>query len=65
MKKFKWTVEFTVDETWVEDGFDLTDERALDMLNSDLQWARPDELGAKVIRAPDGAKIRKAQGYKA
>lgn len=64
MKKFKWTVEFEVAEAWVEDGFDLTDERALDMLSNDLRWANiGTELGAKVIKAPSPKVIRKVQGY--
>jgi len=64
MKRFKWTVEFEVDETWVADGFDLDNERALDMLNTDLCMAHGSELGAKVIKAPEQSAIRKAQGYK-
>lgn len=63
--KFKWTVEFEVDESWVADGFDLTDERALDMLSGDLTFAHIDsELGAKVIKAPDAKAIRQIQGYR-
>lgn len=64
MAKFKWTVEFEVDECWVADGFELTDERALDMLSHDLGWANVNtELGAKVIKSPDQEKIAHAQGY--
>lgn len=58
----KWTVEFSVDEIWVADGFDLTDERALDMLSSDLAFAMPEvELQAKVIKAPSRRKIQRIQ----
>ena len=63
-KKFKWTVEFSVDESWVADGFNLTDERALDMLASDLSYAYGHELGAKVLTAPDAKAIAKVQGFK-
>lgn len=63
MKRFKWTVELTVDETWVADGFDLTDERALAMLAGDLSYAYGYELGAKVLKAPKKDDILKAQGY--
>ncbi|MCR4308101.1 MAG: hypothetical protein NUV80_06090 [Candidatus Berkelbacteria bacterium] len=62
-RKFKWTVEFTVDETWVADGFNLTDERALQMLSHDLQFAYEHELGAKVIKAPSKDDILRCQGY--
>jgi hypothetical protein len=64
MARFKWTVEFEVDETWVADGFDLTDERALQMLANDLSYAYGHELGAKVLKAPKPEAVRKAQGYK-
>ena len=61
--KLKWVVEFYVDETWVADGFDLDDERALDMLANDLQWATiGTELDAKVIKRPDQRLINKLQG---
>lgn len=61
--KLKWTVVFEVDAVWVEDGFDLTDERALEMLAFELRLADiGSELGAKVIEAPDPMRIRKLQG---
>lgn len=62
--KFKWIVEFEVDECWVADGFELTDERALDMLASDLRYANIGiELGAKVLQGPSIKDVRIAQGY--
>lgn len=62
--KFKWTVEFEVDEVWIEDGFDLDDERALNMLANDLRHANiGTELKAKVVKAPCPKKIRQMQGY--
>lgn len=64
-KFFKWTVEFEVDEIWVADGFELTEERALEMLAHDLGWAdMGTELKAKVIKSPSPKAVRKAQGYK-
>lgn len=63
-KKYKWTVEFEVDASWVADGFDLDDDRALDMLSHDLRYAHIGaELDAKVIKAPKREAIRKEQGY--
>jgi hypothetical protein len=62
-KKFKWTVEFEVAECWVADGFDLTDERAHDMLSRDLGWASGHELKARVVKYAPGADVAKAQGY--
>lgn len=61
--KFKWTVEFEVDEIWVADGFDLDAERAEAMLMNDLTFAEGHEVSAKVIAAPSRERIREAQGY--
>ena len=64
MSQFKWVVEFTVDEVWVADGFNLTKLRALEMLASDLDMACMDtEIAAKIIRKPADDKILRAQGY--
>lgn len=60
---YKWTVEFSVAPTWVADGFEMTDERALEMLSNDLSSAYGYELGTKVIKAPSQERIRKEQGY--
>lgn len=62
-KAFKWTVEFTVDETWVADGFDLNEERALGMVENALPFAYEHEFSAKVIKSPEKSAILKAQGY--
>jgi hypothetical protein len=62
-KFYKWTVEFEVSADWVADGFNLTDERARQMIAGDLEWAREDELKAKVIKAPKASAIAKEQGY--
>ena len=60
---YTYTVEFKVHKTWIADGFDLTDERAKEMLAHDLQSAHGSELRAKVLTAPDPELIAKAQGY--
>lgn len=57
----KWTVEFTVADSWVADGFDLTDERAFSMLENDLAFAYSNELSAKVVGKPDPEVVRKLQ----
>ena len=61
MKTFKWVVKFEVTETWVEDGFDIDEDRAQDMLANALPYAYGHELKAKVIKAPDPKLIEKAQ----
>lgn len=63
-KPYTWTVELTVDASWVADGFDLSDERAKEMLNRELPFAYGHEIAAKVISAPDAERIAKEQGYK-
>jgi hypothetical protein len=61
MTTFKWVVEFEVTENWVEDGFDIDEDRAQDMLANALPYAYGHELKAKVIKAPDPKLIKKAQ----
>ena len=62
-RKFKWVVEIEVDKFWVEDGFNLTDERAHDLMTNDLTFAYGHEFKTKVLSAPDKAAIMKVQGY--
>lgn len=64
MKMFKWIVEFQVADTWVADGFQMTDQRAWDMLSKDLSYADMDtEIHARVVASPNASLIAKAQGY--
>ena len=64
MTRQKWIVEFEVDDLWVADGFEITDESALEMLSDRLgyayEWERS-ELGAKVVSAPAPDTIRRLQ----
>lgn len=62
-KWFTWTAEFTVDKLWVADGFDLTDERAKQMLADDLSSAYGHEIKARVLKAPDADLVARTQGY--
>ena len=62
--RFTWTVKFTVHPTWVRDGFDLDNDRALQMLSHDLSYAHSDELEAEVIEAPDADEVAMEMGYK-
>ena len=64
MAKLTWTVEISVERLFVADGFELTDERAQDMVLNDLQFAGSHEVTCKVIKAPDPEKVAKVQGYK-
>lgn len=61
MKKFSWTVVIEVDETLVADGFDLTDDRAQDMIQRALPHAYGYEVSARVIKAPKKEDIIRAK----
>jgi hypothetical protein len=63
MARFKWVVEVAVDESWVADGFNLTNDRANSMLQKALPYAYSTELRARVLKAPSLTRIAKAQGY--
>lgn len=63
MSKLEWTVRIYVDPKWVEDGFNLTDEKAREMLENFLPFAYSSELGAKVIDGPHPKIIRQLKGY--
>jgi len=60
---YKWTVEIEVDPIWVADGFNLTDERAHDMVAEALPWAQGHEFKARVLQRPTPERILKEQGY--
>lgn len=63
-RRFVWTVEFAVDETWVEDGFELDAEQALGMLSERLGYATiGTELNARIVKSPDSDRVAVAQGY--
>jgi hypothetical protein len=62
-KWFKWTVELAVEQSWVADGFNLTEERAQEMLADTLPGAYNSELKAKILAAPPLAEILRKQGY--
>ena len=61
-KTYKWTVEFEVAAAWVADGYDMDDERAKEMLASDLSYAYENEVSARVIEAPDADALRIERG---
>jgi len=65
MKTFKWVVEFEVTENWVEDGFNITNKKAIGMIQNVLPFASGAEFKATVLKAPDAKLIRKTQGYTA
>jgi hypothetical protein len=63
MVGFKWVVEFEVSSVWVEDGFNIDQDRAKDIIANALPYANGSEFKATVLRSPDKKLIRKTQGY--
>lgn len=63
--KHTWTVEISVDDTWVEDGFNLSNPTCRESWLDDniLPHAYSYEKKIKVIKHPDLKKIAKLQGY--
>jgi len=56
-----WTVRFSVDPSWVADGFDLTDDRAKEMIEKDLSYSYGFETKAKVLTRPDQKLVKGLQ----
>lgn len=63
MARFSWTIRVEIDETWVADGFDLTEDNIKDRVSEMLPHAHGSEYDAKVLKAPQRQRIMKAQGY--
>lgn len=59
--KYTWTVEFEVEENWVADGYQITDEVAQDMIEESCSYAYSNEVTGRVIKAPARVDILKAQ----
>lgn len=64
-RKYKWTVEITVDETWVADGFDLQDgQDVAERLKAGiLSYATNGEFTARVKTGPVRELVAKVQGF--
>ncbi len=58
---YEWTVKITVDPIWVADGFDLDQDRLMDILSRELGYARCHEYGGEVLTTPDADEIRAEQ----
>jgi len=63
MKGFqKWVVEIQIADTWVEDGFEITNDNIVDRLQEWLPYAYSHEVNGKVLKAPKQSVIKKLQG---
>ncbi len=64
MRKLKWIVQFSVNKNWIEDGFNLTRERAKEMIEQTLPYAYGYETNARILQAPKNKELAKIMGYK-
>lgn len=62
-KKIKWTVEFSIDESWVADGFTLDKEEAERMIQERLPYSYGHETSARIVAKPDDKTLAKIQGF--
>ena len=62
--KLKYIVELSIEDTWIEDGFDIrTKQDIKDLLQRLLPFANGQEVGGRVIHAPSLKLVKKLQGY--
>ncbi|WP_368894480.1 hypothetical protein [Kluyvera ascorbata] len=62
---YTYIVRFDIAPVWVADGFILDDQTAKDMLSNCLDCACEEtELAARVLVAPNPARIEDEQGYR-
>lgn len=55
--KAKWVCEIEVEDTWLADGFRLTDERLKRMIENEIEYAHGYETAARVISGPTPEEI--------
>lgn len=60
---YKWILELEVNETWVADGFNLTEKQWKDWAADGLAHLNASEFRTRVIHAPSVDSIAKAQGF--
>ena len=60
--RFRWRIEIEIDEVWVADGFEVTEDRIHDMVVSAIGFARPDEVLVRILASPHPDEILQAQG---
>ena len=56
-----WTVEISIDRSWIADGFNLVEEKLQEEVNDLLPYATPEECQVKIIKAPNPEVIKRLQ----
>jgi len=59
--KCRWTVQFSVSDNWIADGFELTQEDVERMIQERIPYAYPHEVTAEIRRAPDAIDLAEAE----
>lgn len=59
-----WTVQISVADCWIEDGFDLTPERLKYIIEGALPFSATNETGVRILKAPAANTIARLMGYK-
>jgi len=68
-RKFVVQVTMTVDDLWIEDGFDLNSRESIKDFQEFIQrripyaYSHEFKVKAKLISGPDKKTVRKLQGY--
>jgi len=61
---FRWVVEIRMDEKWVADGFDITDQRMCDTIMAVYPHISGTEVECQVISHPPDEEVAKEMGFK-
>lgn len=59
----KWTVEISVDDSWIVDGFVITADTMQAIILDHLRHATPDEVKVRVLDAPNNAEVERLLGF--
>lgn len=59
----KYVVEFGIDESWIQDGYELTQNRVKAMIEKELSFAYSGETYAKILEMPTDEQIAQIQGF--
>lgn len=63
IKSLKYTVEITIAENWISDGFTLTEENLQNAILSQLlAYARENEVKVKILSQPEKETVAAVRG---
>ena len=56
-----WVVKISIDESWIVDGFEVTEENVKEAMQYCLPYAYDSEIKTKIMKRPDRKVIDKLQ----